>query len=140
MVFSSTILQNHCAEDPVATALLVFVDDICRNGKLTAEYLFHVACGAEKDILLELFAEDLPGERKDAINALSSGAITVLDCSSGCSRDYPRDLVEFSRFSSAVYTDPLWDLHSQSTQFSQSIQAPHARYDFVTGRPADSGL
>ncbi|KAH7390643.1 hypothetical protein BKA66DRAFT_568583 [Pyrenochaeta sp. MPI-SDFR-AT-0127] len=68
-------LQGYGTRDPVATTLLLSIDQIRRNNSLAANYLFLAACIDRKDIPFELLEASSPFERDNAIKVLTSYAL-----------------------------------------------------------------
>ncbi|KAH8701409.1 kinesin light chain [Phaeosphaeriaceae sp. PMI808] len=69
--------QGYDIKNPVATTLFISIDEIRRSNALAVDYLFLAACVAQKDVPLDLFEANLPGEREDAINILSRYALVT---------------------------------------------------------------
>ncbi|KAF2728204.1 HET-domain-containing protein, partial [Polyplosphaeria fusca] len=63
--------QEHDITGPVATTLLISLDQICRDNDLATIYLSLAACVDQKDILLDLLPAASPREREDAVKVLS---------------------------------------------------------------------
>ncbi|KAH8708390.1 kinesin light chain [Phaeosphaeriaceae sp. PMI808] len=70
-------LQEYGTKGPVATTLLISIDQIHRDDSLAADYLFLAACIDRKDIPLELLEASSPRERDDAIKILNSYALVT---------------------------------------------------------------
>lgn len=70
-------VQEYDTKGPVATTLLISMDQICGSYSLAADYLFLTACVDRKDIPLDLLVASLPHERDDAIKVLSSYALVA---------------------------------------------------------------
>jgi tetratricopeptide (TPR) repeat protein len=70
--------QNCVIREPVATTLLISLDQIRRNHSLAADCLFLTACIDRKDIPLNLLgAAALPRERDDAVRILDAYALVT---------------------------------------------------------------
>ncbi|KAF2731804.1 kinesin light chain [Polyplosphaeria fusca] len=63
--------QQHDTTGPVATTLLISLDQIRGDGELAADYLFLAACVDRKGIPLDLLPASLPREREEAVKVLS---------------------------------------------------------------------
>jgi tetratricopeptide (TPR) repeat protein len=68
-------LREHDAKGPVATTLLIAMDQIRRTTPLAADYLLFVACVDRKDIPLDLLKAASPYEREDTIRILNRYAL-----------------------------------------------------------------
>jgi tetratricopeptide (TPR) repeat protein len=68
-------LQEHDAKGPVATTLLIAMDQIRCATPLAADYLLLIACVDRKDIPLDLLKAASAYEREDAIRILNSYAL-----------------------------------------------------------------
>jgi Cdc6-like AAA superfamily ATPase len=68
-------LQEHDAKGPVATTLLIAMDQIRCEIPLAADYLLLIACVDRKDIPLDLLKAASAYEREDAIRILNSYAL-----------------------------------------------------------------
>ncbi|KAH8727390.1 hypothetical protein GQ44DRAFT_825097 [Phaeosphaeriaceae sp. PMI808] len=74
---SSDKIQEYDTKGPVATTLLISMDQIRSSNLLAADYLFLAACVDRKDIPLDLLEASSPRERDDAIKVLSSYALVA---------------------------------------------------------------
>ncbi|KAF1828268.1 kinesin light chain [Decorospora gaudefroyi] len=70
-------LQEYGTSSPVATTLLISVDQVRCSDPLAEEYLFLAASVDRKDIPLDLLEASSPGERQDAIRILNSYALVT---------------------------------------------------------------
>ncbi|OCK73957.1 kinesin light chain 3 [Lepidopterella palustris CBS 459.81] len=72
---SANKLHEYGTKCPVATTLLISMDQIRSNDSLAADYLFLAACVDRKDIPVDLLEASSPREREDAIKILNSYAL-----------------------------------------------------------------
>ncbi|KAF2832234.1 HET-domain-containing protein [Ophiobolus disseminans] len=79
---SSELLGNGSQEPdttgPVATTLIISLDQLRGNGKLAAKYLFLAACVDRKDIPLDLLPSSLPCEKEEAIRILRRYGLVMM--------------------------------------------------------------
>lgn len=64
-------------QGPVATTLLIFMDQIHHSNALAVDYLFLAACVNRKDITLDFLEASSPREKEDAIKVLSRYALVA---------------------------------------------------------------
>ncbi|KAF2740567.1 hypothetical protein EJ04DRAFT_214083 [Polyplosphaeria fusca] len=64
-------LPEHDTTGPIATTLLISLNQIRGDGRLAADYLFLAACMDRKDIPLDLLPASSPREREEAVKILS---------------------------------------------------------------------